>query len=121
MISGAVKRRGDEKRAALNALPLSSPSRPDTIEAVMADADAVFGYRTDLGYQDRAHRYLAHRGVCRDSTDTACLRVVYDLVGRAHRLGGPVGEPSLAGARRIAELAHEIDVTAYTLKKQLGA
>ena len=112
MISGAVKRHGDEKRAALTALPLSSPSRPDSIEAVMADADAVFGYRTDLGYQDRAHRYLAHRGVCRDSTDTACLRVVYDLV---------VGEPSLAGARRIAELAHEIDVTAYALKKQLGA
>ena len=122
MVSGAAKRRGDERREALRALAFSDPSRPDSIDAVLHDVDELLCYREDLGHQDRAHRYLAHRKVARDATDTAVQRAAADLVLRAAALGrDPVPPGAMAGIRRIADIAHEIDVTAYAVKRQLEA
>lgn len=59
----------------------------DTLESILDDADEVFRYERDNRPQDRAHAYLARRGVNRGFNDTAMLCVVNDLVRRAHLLG----------------------------------
>ena len=58
-------------------------SDSETLEGVLADADAVFGWDDEVSYKERAHEYLVLRVVGREPGDTAVQRVVKDLVERA--------------------------------------
>lgn len=75
----------------------------DTLESILNDADEVFRYERDNRPQDRAHAYLARRGVNRGFNDTAMLCVVNDLVRRAHLLGQDGAEPEQQEGSEMAK------------------
>lgn len=66
-------------------VPMLELSDYDTLEGVLADADAVFGWDDEVSYKERAHEYLVLRIVGREPGDTAVQRVVKDLVERASK------------------------------------
>lgn len=78
-------------------------SDSDTIEGVLADVYALFGYyETTLGYGDRCHEYLKHYNIGRDSGDTSTQRAVTDLVERGRRCGSAIPPESVQAIRDSA-------------------
>lgn len=66
------------------------------MDAILADAEEVFGFRKGETHQDRAHAYLERYKVKRGYSDTAMLRVVQDLVDRAVEVSSLDGRAMLA-------------------------
>lgn len=81
----------------------------DEIEAVLADADAVFRYDEESRPQDRAHAYLDGRGVGRTATDTAMQCAVRDMLRRAYACGRTdEARDGSEGAARMRSMAREL-------------
>lgn len=68
----------------------------DNISKIMEDAEEVFGWRSDVRPQERAHAYLEAHKVSRGVSDTALLRVAQDLIGRTREVCKMDGTQALA-------------------------
>lgn len=99
------------------AVVLSEPG-DGTLDAVMADAAALFGYREDLTHQARCHAYLAHRRLTRGPDEPAALRAVRDLCERA-RAADAVGSAQARMAERVERQATDLLCAAVELRRAL--
>ena len=90
----------------------------DSMDRVMADVEAVFGFERDSRPQDRAHAYLENRQVQRGYNDTALQRVAQDLADRAFALGhaSATGAPAEGAAALMTRMSGELLEAALALR-----
>mgnify|MGYP007101844668 CR=1 FL=1 len=87
----------------------------DSLEDVLADADAVFGWNDSVTYKARAHEYLVKRNVGRSPGDTAVQCTVKDLVRRAGS-GERLDRDEISHMRmKLAEVEREL----FSLERRL--